>query len=150
MSLRLNGGLNSGILVEPTQAPEPAVGASHPVTVALGDVNGDGALDLVSTNDNTRYGTTVGVGTLSVRLNQLSPLRTTLNPTQGPVGSLVTVRGTDMTGATAVSFNGTAAPAGSFNVTSPTTLTVTVPSGTTSGVVTVTTPGEYLPVIPSL
>lgn len=63
------------------------------------------------------------------------------NPTVGKVGWKITVLGNDLTGATGVSFNGTAA---SFTVGSGTKITATVPTGATSGTVTVTTPSGTL------
>lgn len=59
----------------------------------------------------------------------------------GKVGSTAEILGQGFTGTKAVSFNGTAA---SFNVVSDTYLTATVPSGATTGSVTVTTPGGVL------
>lgn len=61
--------------------------------------------------------------------------------TSGKVGKIVEVLGQGFTGTTGVSFNGTAA---SFTIKSDTYLTVTVPSGATTGPVTVTTPGASL------
>ncbi|MDO7874712.1 IPT/TIG domain-containing protein [Hymenobacter sp. ASUV-10] len=66
------------------------------------------------------------------------PAITRLNPTSGLVGTTVTITGTGFSGATAVSFNGTAA---TFTVVSATSITVTVPAGASTGAVTVTTPG---------
>ncbi len=62
-------------------------------------------------------------------------------PHFGAPGSSVTILGTDLTGATSVSFNGTAA---AFNIVSATEITTTVPAGTTTGRVHVTTPGGTL------
>ncbi|MCI1189277.1 IPT/TIG domain-containing protein [Hymenobacter sp. DH14] len=62
---------------------------------------------------------------------------TGFTPTSGPVGTTVALTGTNFTGATAVSINGTPA---TFVVNSPTSLTVTVAAGTTSGLISVTTP----------
>ncbi len=59
-------------------------------------------------------------------------------PASGPVGTVVTVQGSNFTGATAVRFNGT--PASSFAVNSATQLTATVAAGTTTGAVTVVAP----------
>jgi hypothetical protein len=59
-------------------------------------------------------------------------------PTSGPVGTSVSISGTNFTGATAVAFNGTGA---SFSVTSTTAIQATVPAGATSGTISVTTPG---------
>jgi hypothetical protein len=60
------------------------------------------------------------------------------SPTSARVGSTVTVTGTNLTGATAVKFNGRAA---SFAVTSETQITATVPAAARSGKIAVTTPG---------
>jgi uncharacterized repeat protein (TIGR03803 family) len=59
-------------------------------------------------------------------------------PTSAPAGTKVTILGTNLKGATAVSFDGTAA---SFTVVSGSEITTTVPTGATSGTVTVTIPG---------
>jgi len=59
-----------------------------------------------------------------------------LLPVIGRVGETVEILGQGLSGTTAVSFNGIAA---TFNLVSDTYLTATVPSGTTSGAVSVTT-----------
>ncbi|GAA4053219.1 hypothetical protein GCM10022409_45170 [Hymenobacter glaciei] len=63
---------------------------------------------------------------------------TGFTPASGPVGTVVTVQGSNFTGATAVRFNGTLAS--SFAVNSATQLTATVAAGTTTGPVTVVAP----------
>ena len=65
------------------------------------------------------------------------PSITSFAPASGPVGTVVTLTGTNFTGATAVSINGTAA---TFTVASATSITATVGAGTTSGLISVTTP----------
>jgi ABC-type transport system substrate-binding protein len=68
-----------------------------------------------------------------------APDVTSFTPTQGTTGTSVTLTGTGFTGATGVSFGGTAASG--FSVASDTQITATVASGTQTGPVTVTGPG---------
>jgi len=62
-------------------------------------------------------------------------------PASGEVGAAVIILGTNLTGTTGVSFNGTAA---TFTVVSATEITTTVPAGATSGTVSVITPSGTL------
>lgn len=62
-------------------------------------------------------------------------------PTSAKVGARVFILGNNMAGATAVSFNGSAA---AFKVVSPSEITTVVPSNATSGKVVVTTPHGVL------
>ena len=57
------------------------------------------------------------------------------------MGKTIDILSQGLTGTTAVSFNGTAA---SFTIVSDTYLTATVPSGATTGFVTVSIPGKTL------
>ena len=59
----------------------------------------------------------------------------------GKVGQTVEILGQGLTGTTKVSFNGTPA---TFKVVSDTFLTATLPSGATTGLVKVATPGGTL------
>jgi uncharacterized protein (TIGR03437 family) len=59
------------------------------------------------------------------------------SPASGAVGAAVKILGTDLTGATKVTFNGKAA---SFKVASSTEITATVPTGATTGTVKVIDP----------
>ena len=58
-------------------------------------------------------------------------------PALGKAGYNVQILGSDLTGATGVTFNGVAA---TFTVASPTLIKTTVPAGATTGPVKVTTP----------
>jgi hypothetical protein len=64
------------------------------------------------------------------------PEITAFTPSSGPVGTSVTITGTNFTGTTAVEFNGTAAV--TFTVDSDTQITATVPAGATTGPISVT------------
>ena len=108
---------------------------------------------LVQATDGDFYGTTAGGGaghcsegsdpgcgtvfSLSVGLGPF--VKTT--PAFGKVGAVVKILGTNLTGATSVSFNGTAA---GFTVVSPSLIATTVPVGATNGTIQVTTPGGTL------
>src|ERR1022692_1475378 len=81
-------------------------------------------------NDGTVFSLSVGLG----------PFVET-QPTSGKVGAAVKILGTNLTGATNVSFNGTAAV---FKVISSSEITTTVPTGATTGKVQVVTPSATL------
>lgn len=66
------------------------------------------------------------------------PTIASFTPTSGPVGTPVTVTGTNLANASSLTFN--SAPA-TFTVVSPTSITTSVPAGATTGPVAVTTPG---------
>ncbi|MCB2379780.1 FG-GAP-like repeat-containing protein, partial [Hymenobacter sp. BT635] len=100
--------------------------------VALADVNADGKLDVLTANRNDNT-----LGVLLNSTNFVVPTLTSVSPTNGPVGTSVTLTGASLTGATGVSFNGTAAA--TFAVVNATTITATVPPGATTGNITVTT-----------
>lgn len=99
---------------------------------------------LIQSTDGVFYGTTYyggadSVGTVYALGNGLRPFIEP-QPTSGKIGSKVTLLGTDLTGTTAVSFDGTAA---SF-VVSDSAIETTVPAGATSGTITVTKPSGIL------
>jgi hypothetical protein len=83
-------------------------------------------------------GTGWGSSATSFTVNAV-PTITSFTPTSGPVGTVVTITGTNFTGATSVKFNGVAAT--TFTVNSATQITATVPTGATTGKISVTTPG---------
>src|SRR6185436_18985763 len=66
------------------------------------------------------------------------PTITSFSPTSGPVGTSVVITGTNLTGATSVTFNNVAAT--TFTVNSATQITATVPTTATTGPIRVTTP----------
>ena len=79
-----------------------------------------------------------GVGIAAPAL-AAAPKITAFTPISGPVGTSVTIQGKSLTGATAVAFNGT--NASTYTVNSATQITATVPTGATTGPISVTTPG---------
>jgi len=84
----------------------------------------------------THNGGTDSVGTVYSLTNKLPAFVHTITP-GGAVGARVVILGNTLKGATAVSFNGTAA---TFTVVSATEITTTVPAGATTGKIKVTTP----------
>jgi len=66
-----------------------------------------------------------------------SPAVTSFSPTSGAAGTVLTITGTNFTGATAVRFNGSPATPTSVSATS---ITVTVPANAVTGLVSVETP----------
>jgi uncharacterized repeat protein (TIGR03803 family) len=87
--------------------------------------------------ESVSYHTAGTVFSLSVGLRPFVKTQ----PAAGKVGTAVSILGTDLTGATSVTFNGTAA---SFEVVSSTEITTTVPAGATGGKVEVVIPGGTL------
>jgi uncharacterized repeat protein (TIGR03803 family) len=81
-------------------------------------------------NDGTVFSLDLGLGPF------VKPL-----PVSGSVGQAIRILGTNLTGATAVTFNGTAA---SFTVVAPSLIRATVPAGATTGTIQVTTPSGTL------
>ncbi len=124
--------------------PEGAVTSLHNF---FGNENGYAALGpLFQATDGNFYGTTIygpgigGFGTIYRLSNDLSPLVEPV-PAAGRVGKKVIILGNNLTGSTGVKFNGKAA---TFTVVSDTEITATVPSGATTGKISVVTPSETL------
>jgi len=86
------------------------------------------------------YGGANNAGTIFRLSVGLGPFVET-QPRSGNVGAAVNILGTDLTGATSVSFDGTAAV---FTVVGHSLITATVPAGASSGEVQVVTPGGTL------
>ncbi len=100
-------------------APAPAGATSGNVVVTVGEMASNGVRYIVGT----------------------PPAITTLSPTSGPVGTSVTISGTNFggtQGTSTVSFNGTAATASSWSATS---IVAPVPAGAATGKVVVTVGG---------
>ena len=81
--------------------------------------------------------TSTGTLTATSKFKVLPTIKS-ISPTSGPVGTLVTVTGSGLTGATSVTVDGKTA---SFTVVSSSEITVTVPSTAKTGKIVVTTAG---------
>jgi len=92
-----------------------------------------------STTGKLTITTSGGTGTSTTNFVVIpNPSLTTFTPASGPIGQMVTITGTNFTGASSVTFNGTTA---SYSVASATSITATVPAGATTGTISITTPG---------
>jgi uncharacterized repeat protein (TIGR03803 family) len=110
-----------------------STGGSYPYAGLIQATNGKfyGATFAGGTSTACSY----GCGTVFSLSVGLGPFVETL-PNSGKVGAAIRILGTDLTGATSVSFNGTAAK---FKVVSNSEIETNVPSGATTGTVEVTT-----------
>ena len=86
----------------------------------------------IANSDGTR---TASVAVTGTAVAPPAPTITTFAPISGPVGTTVTITGTNFTGAIGVSFNGTAAT--SVTVVSTTSVQAVVPTGATTGTLAV-------------
>jgi len=101
---------------------------------------------LIQGSDGKLYGTSFNLGlygagtifVLNAGLPPPEPRIRSFGPSSGAVGQKVLLWGRDMLGTTAVDFNGT--PATNFVVASSQGVWADVPSGATSGPITITTP----------
>lgn len=139
-----NGGANAGTVFRITLSGAlktlysfcPQSGCAdgqNPVAPLVQDTNGQfyGTTDIGGANDfGTVFSLSVGLG----------PFVETL-PTAGKVGTAIKILGTNLTGATSVTFNGTAAV---FKVVSGSLITTIVPAGASTGTVQVVTPSHTL------
>jgi len=115
-------------------SPDPAAGAGSVGRVWLGNQYAIAG----GTTSSTSWRTWIFGVTPGVNAPPAPPTITSFSPTSGPVGTNVTITGTNFTGTTGVKFAGTSA---SFTVASDTTLTAGVPSGALTGTISVTAPG---------
>ncbi len=138
------------------------IGSSFDTLLAVYTGTSVGALTEVASNDDTRTNSqsrvsfTAVAGTVyriavdgyngasgNIVLNWSSsstaPSISSFAPPSGPVGTVVVLAGANLTGATAVRFNGVGTP--TYTVNSALQITATVPAGATTGPISVTTPG---------
>lgn len=141
------GSGSSGTLVTVTGAGLNEKSPDPMVTVGGTAVTSFGTVSPNTLSFNVPAGATSGAITItttngsitSTQLFYLPPGITGFSPAGGGAGTIVQINGSNFTNATAVSFNGT--PASGFVVTNNSIIGAIVPSGVTSGTITVTTPG---------
>lgn len=90
-----------------------------------------------ATTGNISVTTAFGKAT-SAGIYYTVPVINSFSPTSGGVGDIITMTGTNFTGATAVNFNGSVAE---FTVVNDISITSTVPEGATTGKISLITPG---------
>jgi len=111
------------------------------IQVTNGDFYGTTEYGGTSTNcGKYTSGANLGCGTVFRLSVGLGPF-VEVQPTSGKAGAAVNILGTNLKGATGVTFNGIVAV---FTVVSNSEITTTVPAGATTGQVQVTTPGHTL------
>ena len=104
-----------------------------------GDAQISASVPAGATTGPITVATSGGTATSSTAFT-VDPTITGFSPTSGPVGASVTITGSGFAGATAVVFNTTNQP--TFTVSSDSQIATTVPSGATSGPISVTTPAN--------
>jgi uncharacterized repeat protein (TIGR03803 family) len=109
-----------------TDGKYPVGGLTQDTNGNLYGTTADGGTD----DDGTVFSLSVGLGAYVETL-----------PVSGEAGATVDILGTTLTGATSVTFNGTAA---TFTVSSSNLIRATVPTGATTGIIQVVTPAGTL------
>jgi hypothetical protein len=144
VSVRLNNG--AGVFTAPAVATNADVPAgSNPRSLALGDLDGDGDIDVAVANYLPNEN---GLASVLLNQNQVPPTLTSISTPTGGSLNTVSLTGTNLTGATEVSFNGQVVSKYQFTGVSATQVTVILPATVTSGPVTVTTPNGTSKAIP--
>ena len=110
-----------------------AVNSATQITATVPATATTGPISVTNSSGTGTSGSSFTVGTPA-------PTITSISPTSGIVGASVTITGTNYTGATGVAFNGTAVLSQNFTINSDTSINALVPSGATTGKITVTTP----------
>jgi hypothetical protein len=124
----------SGTWAQATKVAAPADAASNP-SAALRGISCTSAGNCQSVGNYTD--STAHTQAMAASEKAPAPTITSFSPSSGPVGTKVTIKGTNLSGATKVTFNGTAATIVSDTATK---IVVHVPAGATTGKIVVETP----------
>lgn len=135
-------GTDGGTVFKITPSGEESVLHSFCANGAPGCTDGSSpSAAIAQGTDGNFYGTTFGLyGSVWKLTTGIKPFVSTV-PTSAAVGTKVTILGTELTGATSVTFNGVAA---TIETITANDIITTVPAGATTGFVEVTTPAGTL------
>jgi hypothetical protein len=106
-----------------------------PIYLAIADLNGDQRPDIVSANSSSTF---ISVLTNAIGAN-ITPAIKSFTPASGVSGTTVTIKGSNFTGATAVTFGGV--NAATFTVNADTMITAVLAQGNTGDVAVTTSKG---------
>lgn len=129
--------LNDGNATFSSSRPDVLLGPT-PRNVALGDLDGDGDLDFLTAHTNGTTNSTVLFGFNGGTAPAPAPTLLSVSPASGPVGTVVTLTGTNLAGT--LTLNGQPVPGYTVNA-AGTSLTFTVPANATAGLLSLTTSG---------
>src|SRR6266511_1985072 len=145
-SVTVNGTNFTGVtavVFNTTQANGYSVDSSTKITASVPLGATSGPIKVTASG-----GTGSSLSSFTVTTSVPAPTIGSFSPPSGPVGTSVTINGTNFSGSgfttSAVTFNNVSA---SFTVNSSTKITATVPSGATDGRIRVTTPGDRKSVV---
>ncbi len=124
-------------------------GLTFPTTLATGVPNSGTAAVVVPAGAATTQARVMVAGAgnyffdisnvnFSITASATAPVITSFSPASGQPGTIVTITGVNLNSTSSIRFNGTLAPLLTIN--SPTSITVTVPAGATTGLITLVTP----------
>jgi uncharacterized protein (TIGR03437 family) len=119
--------------------PSVTFNGTPAVSTAMSDTQINTSVPAGATTGPITVATSGGTATSSTAFT-VDPAITGFSPSSGPVGASVMITGSGFTGATSVVFNTTDQP--TFTVSSDSQITTTVPSGATTGPISVTTPAK--------
>ena len=138
LPVKLSSGVTVRIISQPANG---TVGLNNNVATYFPFAGFTGTDTFTFAAYNGQKNSTLAIGTVTVSSNSVVNNAKIANfqPATGGVGTAVTIKGSNFTGASAVSFNGIAA---TFMVINAGSIVAGVPAGATTGTISVTTPAN--------